>query len=455
MTQARVVEHAGEGDPAGDEVMAAAPLPGGVVGPIRQEQGLRRSMRALRNRNFAIFWSGALASNTGSWLQNLTVPYVLYEQTHSALWVGMATFSQFLPTMVFGPLGGSMADRFDRRRVLIVTQALLALAAAALWLSWAVGQRAPAMILALVAFCGIFSGLSMPSWQSFVNDLVPREDLLSAITLNSLQFNAARALGPALAGVLLATVGPSWAFFLNAASFGCVLLALKLVRLDAVPRQAPSGGFVRQFRRALIYTMGQPGIVLSILIAMLVGALGNPVFQFTVIFAQDIFSVGPLGLGFMNVALGVGAVAAAPLVGGWRNSRSTLVRWSLMGYGAALVAFSVSPHYALGVVALVAVGGSFLIVVSATNTTTQIIVADHMRGRVIALRIMAFTGAYPLGALAQAAISDVIGPRWTVGGAGGLLVLPALVLGLRRRWLARLDDPHDDRLRQRIAPTRP
>jgi MFS family permease len=403
-------------------------------------------VRALRHRNFAIFWTGALASNTGTWLQNLVIPYVLYEQTHSALLLGLATFGQFVPTMVFGPLGGTIADRFDRRRVLLVTQSLLALAAAALWLAWIIGFRASGAILGLVALCGVFTGLSMPSWQAFVNDLVPPEDLLSAVTLNSLQFNAARAVGPAMAGVLLATIGPGWAFFLNAVSFGCVLLGLWLVRLEPVARHPlASGGFIRQFRRALTYAASQPGIILSILVVMLVGALGNPVFQFTVIYARDVFSTGPLGLGLMNLALGVGAVAAAPVASGWDSlSRSGLVRWSLLIYGAAIIAFASSRSYAMALVALVVVGGSFLVVVSVTNTATQVMVADHMRGRVIALRIMAFTGAYPLGALAQAAIADVIGPRWTVRGAGGLLFLVALALGFRRRWLVRLDDPHDD-----------
>ncbi len=412
-----------------------------------QARGIRHAARAFRHRDFTIFWLGALASNTGSWVQNLAVPYVLYQVTESAYWVGLATFTQFIPVMLLGPLAGSIADRFDRRRVLLVTQSLMAVAALALWLAWAQGVRSPIALLALVAVSGVFAGINIPSWQSFVNDLVPRKDLLSAVTLNSLQFNAARALGPGIAGILLASLGPSWAFFLNAASFLFVLGALLLVRNRQVALEtALAGGFLRQFRRAVRYTRGQPGIVIGILVAILVGGLGNPVFQFTVVFAAEVYDVGPLGLSLLNVSLGLGAVLAAPLVSGWNVTRAALVRWGLFAYGGAIVAFALAPVYVIGLLALVVVGGSFLVVISSTNTSVQVIVADHMRGRVMALRIMAFTGAYPVGALVQGSLSDVIGARPTVAGAGTILVVAAVVLALRPAWLHRLDDPHDEKI---------
>ena len=427
---------------AGGAGTGGAPAHGAVPA-----QGLRHAVRAFRHRDFAIFWTGALASNTGSWVQNLAVPYVLYQLTESAFWVGLATFTQFIPAMVLGPLAGSIADRYDRRKVLFLTQSLLALAAIALWGAWVGGVRDAWAILALVAMSGVFAGINIPSWQSFVNDLVPRDDLLSAVTLNSLQFNAARAIGPGIAGILLATLGPGWAFFLNAVSFLFVLLALALVRTRQEARTSPlTGGFLRQFRRAMAYARQQPGILVGIVVAVLVAALGNPVFQFTVVFAAEVFSVGPLGLSLLNVALGVGAVVAAPLVSGWDAtfSRSALTRWALLVYGGALVVFALAPGYVVGLLALVVVGGGFLVVISATNTSVQVIVADHMRGRVMALRIMAFTGAYPIGALLQGVISDRVGPRPTVAGAGALLVAAAAWLWTRPGLMARLDDRHDE-----------
>jgi MFS family permease len=430
-------------DPVDDAVPQAATESEAAVPP----QGLRHAARAFRHRDFTVFWIGALASNTGSWVQNLAVPFVLYQVTKSAFWVGLATFTQFLPVMLLGPLAGSIADRFERRKVLLVTQSLMALSALSLWLAWASDAHQPWLILLLVAISGVFAGINIPSWQSFVNDLVPREDLLSAVALNSLQFNAARALGPGIAGVLLASFGPSWAFFLNGVSFLFVLLALALVRVRPAPRAVnPTGGFLRQFTRALAYSRRQPGILIGIVVAILVGGLGNPVFQFTVVFAGEVYDVGPIGLSLLNVSLGLGAVMAAPLVSGWDAllSRATLVRWGLLVYGGAIIAFGAASQYVVGLLALTIIGGAFLVVISATNTSVQLIVADHMRGRVMAVRIMAFTGAYPLGALVQGWVSDAIGPRLTVAGAGTILLLAGLWLGSKPALLRRLDDDHDE-----------
>jgi MFS family permease len=426
--------------PAPASVAAAGPLAAPPAG-----RGIRHAARAFHHRDFTVFWLGALASNTGSWVQNIAVPIVIYRVTHSASWVGFATFSQFVPVMLLGPMAGSIADRFDRRKVLLTTQALMALGALALWLAWSNGIRSPWAILGLVAVSGVFAGINIPSWQAFVNDLVPRDDLLSAVTLNSLQFNAARALGPGIGGILVETLGPGWAFFINGVSFLCVLLALALVRNRQVALEAPlTGGVIRQFRRAVRYTRGQPGIFIGIVVAVLVGALGNPIFQFTVIFSEEVWHVGAIQLSLLNVALGVGAVASAPLVSGWDLPRATLVRLGLFVYGGSILAFALAPGYLVGLVASLVVGGGFLVVISATNTSVQVIVADHMRGRVMAFRIMAFTGAYPIGALIQGWLSDAIGPRQTVGGAGALLVVAGVVLASRPKWLYRLDDPHDE-----------
>lgn len=429
----------GTGGPPGQGPAAAPPA-----------QGLRHAVRAFRHRDFAIFWTGALVSNSGSWLQNLAVPYVIFEITGSAFWVGLATFSQFIPVMLLGPVGGSIADGHDRRRVLMVTQSLMALAALLLWAVWVAGVRDEWALLALVALSGILAGFNIPSWQAFVNDLVPRDDLLSAVTLNSLQFNAARAIGPGVAGVLLATLGPAWAFLLNTLSFGFVLAALALVRTR--PTVAHGGntgeGVLRRFRAAMRYARGQTGIAVGITVVVLVGALGNPVFQFTVVFAEDVFEVDAIGLGLLNVALGVGAVLVAPLVSGWDAvlSKGTITRWALLAYGAAIAVFALAPTYWVGLLALVVVGAGFLAVVSATNTSTQYIVADHMRGRVMALRVMVFTGSFPLGALVQGWLADQVGPRATLTGAAALLVALSLALGARRDLLVRLDDPHDEAL---------
>ena len=411
--------------------------------------GLRHSLRAFRHRGFGIFWAAALVSNTGSWLSNLTVPYVLYDLTHSALWVGLAALAQFLPSVFMAPYGGALADRHDRRRVLLMAQTGLAGSAVALWALWAAGVHDRYAILALVAVGGVFHGLNLPAWQSFVHDLVPRQDLASAVGLNSLQINAARAVGPALAGVLLATLGPGWAFLLNAASFvfviGALLFARTRVAVSAPPRSSVVAGFVS----AVAYIRDQPGIQVAILVSVLVGVLGNPVFGFTVIFASDVFHVGPAGLGALNAVLGVGAVVAAPIATSARGgSLGRTVRWAFLVFALAIAGFAVAPTPVVGAAALAVVGGCFLLVVSSANTAIQLIVADDMRGRVLAVRIMLFTLSIPVGSLGQGWISDQVGPRATVLGAAGVMLIAGLTLALRRggRVLGRLDDPHDEPL---------
>lgn len=408
-------------------------------------------MKAFAFRDFRIFWIGALISNTGTWVLNLTLPYVLYELTGSALWVGAAVAAQFLPMFVFSPLGGSVADQFSRRSVLLLMQTAMGVGAALIWLAWVAELREPALLLALVAVVGAINGVSMPSWQGFVHDLVPRDSLLSAVTMNSLQFNAARAVGPAIGGILLATRGPSWAFGLNAVSYVCIIASLLAVRSGRGVRvQRSTLGFIDQIRSAARYIGTQPGIVMALIVAFVVGFFGNPVFSFTVVFAGAVFDVGPVQLGLMNAALGVGAFAAAPLVGGARFSPrlSVVVGGGLVLYGAMLIVFALSPGYVIGVASLLVIGACFLAVVASINTAGQMIVADAFRGRVLALRMMIFTVAAPTGGLVQGWFADQVGPRVTVAVAGGvmLVIAVALLLLKGRVRLARLDDPHDARV---------
>ena len=423
----------------------------------RPPSGLARSARAFRHRDFRVFWLGALASNSGTWLTNLAVPFVLYDLTRSAFWVGLASLAQFLPGVLLAPAGGAIADRYERRRVLLGTQAGMALSSAALWLVWVTGLATPAAIMVLVAVAGAFAGVNLPSWQSFVNDLVPREDLASAVALNSLQFNAARSIGPAVAGVLLATLGPAWAFGLNAVSFLFVLVALLLVRRRVRPgRRSGREGVLRGFAVAVRYARRQPGVRVAIGVSILVGFLGNPLFTLTVVFASDVFHVGAVGLGLMNTALGVGAVLAAPAVAGARTSltRARVTGAALLLYAGATIVFGVARDVVVGSLALLVIGGCYLAVISSANTAIQMIVTERLRGRVLAVRIMFLTARVPAGAVLQGWLVDRVGPHWTVAGAGVALGVVAVLFTLPggRLLLARLERsvrrvPHGGTLR--------
>lgn len=408
-------------------------------------RGLAHGLRALRHDNYRRFWLGALVSNSGTWLQNLAVPYVLLEITDAASWVGFAAFASIFPAMVLGPVAGNLADRFDRRKVLLVGQFAAAVAAAALCAAWVWGVRSPGVLVALAAAGGVISGFTLPTWQSFVPTLVESEDLPSAISLNSLQFNIARAIGPAAGGALIAALGPAWAFGLNAASFGAVLLALALVDPRSTRQHRNPQPILKGFVSSIRYIRGQPGIGVGIALAACVAFLGFPVITFVVVYAKQVYRVDPWALGLLSGLMGVGAILAAPIVAGVFGdlSRAKTVRVAMPLYGLTIMIFGSSTAVWQGATGLFFSGMGFLTIVATSNTAVQTIVADRIRGRVMATRIMTFTGAYPLGALLQTSLADLFGPRPVVTVAGAVLTLAGLIVVFRPHLVARLDDPPD------------
>lgn len=397
-----------------------------AASPLPAKPGLREAGAAFSVPEFRRFWIGALISNSGSWMQNVSVPFVLYELTGSPAWVGLASFAQFIPAVLLGPLGGSLADRYPRRTVVIAAQTTMSIVALGLWALWSSGAAQPWSITLLVAVLGAASGISVGSWQALVSELVPRDLLLNAVTLNSAQFNGARAFGPALGGLVLAGLGPSGAFALNAVSFGAVLVALfSLQPRPAVAGDGPRPSVRSETAETVRYMRSTPGIWTCVRVIAAVGFLGSPVFPFLVVFAEEVFSVEGIWYGLLGAGLGIGGVAATPFVAGRGSGlrRSTLARGALALYASALVAFALSPVYALGLVMLVVAGGAYLAIASTLNTTIQLQVTEARRGKVLALYIMGLTSSYPLGSLVQGAVADQIGVRAVTAGAGALLLL--------------------------------
>jgi len=406
----------------------------------------RRSTAALRHRDFALFWGSSLVSNSGTWLQNVAVPFVIFRLTHSAAWVGFAGFAQFAPGVVLAPLAGSLADRFPRRSVLLVNQTLLGLAALALWVEWVAGWTSPWTITATVAISGTIASIGIASWQAFVSELVPREDLLNAVILNSTQFNAARAIGPAVGGLVLGGLGPGWAFLLNGLSYGVVVIALLRIRLRRPAADTSERvGIIREFASTIRYVRAKRGIVACCVLLAAVGVFGSPVFSLVVVFADDVFHVNGTLYGLLSACLGIGSVLGAPLLAtrGHRVMRSRLVGTSMVCYALALAAFGASPGYWYAVVCLLIAGAAYLAITSTVNTTVQLQVDEVMRGKVMALYLMTFTAAIPIGALVQGWAAQAVGPRQTTI-AGGL-VLAAIVTAMRVTGrMAPMDDEGPD-----------
>ena len=416
-------------------------VPGvGAAPEATPERGLRAAGRALRHRDFALYWSSALVSSIGTWIQNTTVPFVVYDLTGRTSLIGITAFLNLFPTVLVGPLAGSLADRFPRRRVLLGTQVAQASVAAVLWLVWIAGAGSVPALLVLVTLAALSSGLNIPAQQAYVTELVPRRDLLNAITLNSAQFNAARAIGPAVAGIVLATLGAAWAFFLNGVSFGALIGALLLIRTADSARERPAGNVRQQFVEGWRYVRARGEIVLCMALVVLVAGLGMPVAQLMPVYAADVFDVGRSGYGLLASALGIGGIVATPIIGGWGDAvrRSRLVLLSLLLYGAALLGFAHAPGFATGVACIGLAGACFLAVVSSLNTTVQLLIDERLRGRIMAIYVMSFTAAYPIGSLVQGAAADHLGaPATTTIGAGILLAVTAWA------WLSRSLDRLD------------
>ncbi len=419
-----------------------------------QTVGLRRSLGALRHRDFAIFITGALLSNIGSWLQIAAVAYLVELRTGSPAAVGRVTFFSFVPVIFLSPIGGALADRFPRRRVLLVTQSVSALLAA--WLWWDV-RHPPAGLtsLTIIVFLGgVALAITGPSWHALFADLVPRADLAGAVGLNSAQYNLARAVGPLLAGVLLASGHADRAFGLNALSYLAVLGALLCVRVSTSSATPVSGPAIAAIRHGVEYTRRHSGLALAVLSVGVLSGLAGPFIAFLAVYAHEVYVVGPTAYGVLVALSGLGAVAGAVIVsvlsGSMSRARITTGCLVVVGSSTLLFALLDSPWFGFPLAAVV--GGAFIGGAATLNSTVQLLVSDEMRGRVLSLYFIAWGGAYPVGSLVQGAIADVVGIRIVTAASGAVLL--GFGLGLARSGRLASFDGHTHRTPYRMARAR-
>jgi len=440
-------------------VSLSAPKAPGATAPAQPAKtGFIHSLRALRHRDFAIFWIGAILTNTGKFITTLAVPMVIYQMTGSATMVGLVATFQYVPGVIMGPIGGSLADKLNRRKVIIFAQIGMMLSTFAMFLAWNAGVREPYAILWLVALIAVFNGMTLPGWAAFINDLVPRSDLMSGVTLNSLQGNIAKAMGPAIAGAIIAGVGVDWAFLCSALSFLFVLTALFLLR--TVPISFSShvqGNILKQNIDAGAYIWLKKGIFVAILLSVLIGLLGNPIYSLTVVLGKDVYGVDAGGVGALSLALGLGAIFSAPLVAGLndRLRMSQMIGGSVVVYGLGLTAVGLTDSFAVAMVALVAIGIAALGALASINTAIQLMVATHFRGRVLGLRHVVYTLSFPVGGLLTGWLADLYGVQTSILACGVVMIIVPIILfavpGSVR--MARLNDPHDDQI-ERLEASR-
>jgi len=408
-----------------------------TVAPLAGFHGLR----AMRHRNYRLFFFGQLISLIGTWMQQVAQAWLVLQLTHDPLWLGLVSVAQFGPVIVFGLFGGLIADQWPKRRTLLATQTSAMLLAFALFLLTVTGVVQVWQVMILAALLGITNSIDMPTRQAFAVEMVGRDDVTNAVGLNSAMFNASRILGPAVAGLLIGAFDISIAFLINGISYIAVIVAYLMMRTDelrqmpAIVRPTTVRGVFESLAEGGRYVRHTPMVLLAVTVVGLVATFGMNFQVLMPPYADNILHVGASGYGFLMAASGLGSTVAALYIAFQRKvSPLPIVLGAIaLGLGTIVVAFTTSFGVALLAMVIVGAGGIGMAVTA--NTTIQLSVPDHLRGRVMSLYTTVFAGSVPAGGLLMGWIASA----WGVPAA--LFVGAILSLGVGFAcwpWLARI-----------------
>ncbi len=409
---------------------------------MKKMTGVAAIRRALRNRNFRIFTLGNVSSNLGTWVQRMAVGWLAWQLTKSGAWLGIIAFSDLFPTIVLAPLTGAIADRVNRLTVMTITQTLMLIQAIALAVLTLTGLITIEILLGLVVFGGAVMAFNQPVRLAIVPSLVPREDMASAIGINSLMFNAARFVGPMISGLLIEFHGTGAAFVFNATSYVGFLAALMMIRLPGTPRghaRAPIGKIPVEIMAGYRYATRHAGIGPMLVILTVVSLGGRPFVEMLPGFAGQVFGRDEAGLAMLTSAVGLGAMAG----GLWLAQRGAVQGLTTVAVAAAavmsggLIAFTATDVFWLALPALVVAGFGMIVLGVGEQTLIQNAVDPAVRGRVMGLYGMIGRGVPALGALVMGAASSYVGFRWPVAVGAVLCLLVWVWAHRRRRAMAR------------------
>ena len=381
-----------------------------------------RSLAPLRHRRYAALWTGAFASNVGTWMETVGVAVLVTTRTGQAGWTGLVAAAGFLPNALVGPIGGALADRFPRRRLLLATTTAQTMLAGTLTVMAATDTAHPWAVTLIVFASGCAGALGFPSYQALMPDLVPREDLTGAVALGAAQWNLGRVIGPALAGLVIGVGGYAWAFGINTLSFLAVIAVVAPLHLPA-PRPVPG----ESIRRAIIvgarFAWRESGIRAAMFYLGLNSLLAAPFIALVPAVALRVYSDATTGTAVLVTAQGVGAVAMALALGGlaYRYGNRTTVLVCLAGLPLALVAYALAPTLPFGAAAIFFVGALYLGCLSSFTTIAQLRAPAELRGRVLSALMVLLGLLYPIGSVLQGAIADEVGLRVTTAAAAVLL----------------------------------
>ncbi|MGH2775263.1 MAG: MFS transporter [Actinomycetota bacterium] len=401
----------------------------------------RRTFSSLSVPNYRLYFFGQIVSMSGTWIQSVAQMWLVYQLTGSGVALGVVTALQFTPVLVAGMWGGIVADRFDKRKILMATQSVAALLAALLGILTALELVELWMIYVLAFALGIVSVIEVPTRQSFVVEMVGSDQLSNAIGLNSTVFTSARVIGPAIAGVLIAGVGIAWCFLINAVSFAAVIVSLAKMNPVELHRSARVERSKGQLREGLRYVWHTPILRTSLLMMAIIGTIA---FNFRIllpVMAEEEFGGGAGTYGALSAVMGVGTVLGALFAASRKYpTRKTLI-YSAMAYGVLIVIAGLAPTVSLEMVALVPMGAAGIAFVATANSTLQLNAKESMRGRVMALYSVVFLGSTPIGSPIVGWIGETFGVRagFFISGFACLLASAYAIDVVRKERLARAE----------------
>ncbi len=367
-------------------------------------------LAVLRHRPFSLFWVGNLISGVGIWMQNLTQGWLVLELSNSSFYLGLLGFASLIPTLILSLLGGVLADRIDRRRLLLATQTSLMLIALILAVLTWLGLISPWLIIWLALLSGIVVAMNSPAYQAVVPDLVPPEELTQAIALNSIQFNIARIAGHASAGAAVAMIGVAGCFLLNGLTYLVMIAVLSFITFSSRHIERDPVNLRSRFNEGIAHVIGSPDSRNLILLSASISLFGLPYFFFLPAFARDILEAGPQGLGLLTAAVSTGALVGGLLIPymAIRFGKHRIVEVCAVGFWCSLIGFSLSRFYVLSCVLLIMLGIMLAITLSTSNNLLQEQTPPEKRGRTMSFQSLAVNGLAPVGAFLFGLLSESI-----------------------------------------------
>jgi MFS family permease len=399
-----------------------------TASPVRRSRA-QDMVRSLRHRNFQLFFSGQLISLIGTWMDTVAEAWLVYRLSGSSLLLGTASFASQIPVFLLAPLGGVVADRFNRHKVVIVTQSVSMVLAGILSFLTLTKRVTIIDVITLAALMGAVNAFDIPARQAFLVDMVGREDLMNAIALNSSMFNGARIIGPSIAGILVASIGEGWCFFANAVSYIAVIAGLMMMKIEPTNLARHDVSPIEHIAEGFRFVRNTAPIRAILLLLGLVSLVGMPYTVLMPVFATKILHGNARTLGVLMGATGIGALTGALLLASRRevHGLGRAVFMSCAGFGGALILFSLSHWYALSVALLLPVGFCMMVQMASSNTLIQAMSPDPLRGRILAVYSMMFMGMAPLGALFAGAAADRITAPGTVALGGVIAIVGAII----------------------------